>query len=86
MEVANDNHLREKLEILNGTRGRGTAKQAAVRRVELEPLLRLAGQLKSSLIDTAPTKEDYNKLRADVKAIHDMLIELAAIQQGNLNG
>jgi len=86
MEVANDNHLTEKLEILDGTRGRGAAKRAAVRRGELEPLLRLVPQLKSSLIDTAPTKEDYNKLRADVKVIHDILIELAAIQQGYSRG
>jgi|GEM_PF-3468851 len=86
MDFANDNHLKEKLEILDGTRGRGTAKKAAVRRGELEPLLRLARQLKSKPIDGAPSKVDYNNLRQDVKAIHDILIELAAISQGNLNG
>jgi len=79
-------HLKEKLEILDGTRGRGTLTKAAVRRGELEPLLRVARQLKSKPIDAVPTKEDYNNLRADIKMLHDILIEMAAISQGKLNG
>jgi len=85
MEVANDNHLKEKLEILDGTRGRGTRGRAAVRRVELAPLIKMPRQLKSSPVDGAPTSQDYNNLRQDVKMLHDALIELASIQQGNLN-
>jgi len=86
MEIANDNHLKEKLEILDGIRGRGTRGRAAVRRVELEPLIQLARQLKSKPINGAPTKDDYNNLRADVKMLHDVLVELGLIQQGNMNG
>jgi len=84
MNFANDNHLKEKLEILDGTRGRGTKSRAAVRRSELEPLVRLSRQLKSKIVDGVPTKDDYNNLLADVKMIHDILAQLAAIQQGQL--
>jgi len=84
MNFANDNHLKEKLEILDGTRGRGAKSQSAVRRGELEPLVRLSPQLKSKTVDGVPTKDDYNNLRADVRMLHDILMELAAIQRGQL--
>jgi len=81
-----EHFLKEKLEILSGTRGHGTKAQAAVRREELAPLLRLPHQLKSRLIDGVPTQQDYNALRGDVKMIFDMLVELGTIQQGKING
>jgi len=81
-----EHFLKEKLEILDGTRGHGTKMQAAVRRQELAPLLQLPHQLKSRLIDTPPTQQDYNALRGDVKMIFDTLVELSIIQQGKING
>jgi len=81
-----DPFLKEKLEILDGTRGRGTKGQAAVRRGEFEPLLRLSRQLTSRRIDASPTRDDYNALRDDVKTVFDMLVELSTIQQGKMNG
>lgn len=62
----------EQLQILVGERGPGDGSQMVVRRGDV-----MAGgelpDLKSSQLTAAPTMADYNKLQADIAAIHLLL-------------
>lgn len=69
---------REKLEVLDGSRGRGPRPRAAVRIVDLQALLELPPKLQAKkAAGTTPTKAEYDALVADVAAIHRRLTVLA---------
>lgn len=62
----------EQVQILVGERGPSDGSEMAVRRADVMG----AGKppdLKSSQLTAAPTMADYNKLQADIAAIHSLL-------------
>lgn len=55
----------------------GDGAKAAIRRVDLRPL---AGRkMQSSQISSTPTRDDYNRLQADVAAIYDAVAQVSNI-------
>ena len=68
--------LKEKLEVLNGDRPRA-AGQAAVRRRQIDAIVRELGEPTSALAaGTSPTSEEYNALVRDIHTIFAVLSAL----------
>lgn len=78
--MSQDDRMREKLEVLDGSRA-GRRTEAAVRVKDLLPLLQLRDKMKSKPAAAAPTKAEYDALYADVKSLQDRLREIADIIQ-----
>jgi hypothetical protein len=74
--MANEQRLIEKVEILDGSRSANTRRQAAVRIVDMEELLRIE-PLKAKSLTAAPTAEQYNILLTDTQQIHKRLKAIA---------
>lgn len=73
-----DTLLKEKLEVLDGSRSRDR-RRAAVRVEDIGGLLDLPPTLKSTkAAGSAPTKAEYDALVADVHALHGVLARLSA--------
>ncbi len=62
----------EKLEVLDGSRANADPRRAAVRIEDVEAMLNVPA-MKSSDVTSAPTAADFNALRADVKALSDVI-------------
>lgn len=64
--------LKEAVDVLTGRRpsNRGSA---AVLREDLTGILQLPLKLQSSQLTAAPTMADYNRLQADIRALHAAL-------------
>lgn len=69
--------LREQVQVLTGERGDADKSRTAVRRGELRALASL--KMQSGPITGAPTQADYNRLQADVAAIHDAFVLISNI-------
>lgn len=68
--------IKEKVEILNGERGR--AEDSALRRGNLKGLSQFP-KMASSKVTSAPTAEQFNALLSDVQAIHQRLALIAEL-------
>lgn len=77
-----DPKLKEKLEVLDGSRGRKAIRQAAVRIEDLSGLLLLPESLTAAAAaGSTPTKAEFDKLVADVSTLHlRMLAVIEALQ------
>tara|TARA_R110002012_G_scaffold315261_1_gene528896 strand:+ start:10818 stop:11084 length:267 start_codon:yes stop_codon:yes gene_type:complete len=72
--------LREKLEVLDGSRATVSLDEAAVRIGDIKELLLLAA-IKTQSVASAPTADDFNSLLADIKQIHQRLNGVALVLQ-----
>jgi len=73
----NDDRLREKIEILDGSRPRQDPRRAAARIDDLAGILALPAKLKSAKAAGAtPTKAEFDALVDDVTMIHNRLTAL----------
>jgi hypothetical protein len=77
-----DRHAQERLDTLDGARGRDTSK-AAVRVEDIAALLQIPAKLKSAkAAGAAPTKAEFDALVEDVHALYNRLKEVHdALQQ-----
>ena len=76
--------LKEKLELLDGSRGRDR-NAAAIRIRDMEAILNYAQKLKSAKAAGAtPTKAEFDALVSDVTTIHKALLALSAAIQAKL--
>lgn len=74
----------ERLEILDGSRGKPTD-QAAVRIEDLGAILELSQQpMKSVPVTGDPTAAEYNALRSDVEKVNACLLAVAQALQARL--
>lgn len=71
-----DDRLKEKIEILDGSRP-GPRDDAAVRMIDFKALRDELEQFQSKELTAAPTKDDFNKLVRDVKSISQALNAVA---------
>lgn len=77
--------LREKIETLDGSRGKGAIRQAAVRIEDLAPLLALPARLKSAkAAGSTPTKAEFDALVEDVAEMHRRLQAVADVLQAKI--
>lgn len=76
-ENRDDAQLREKVEVLDGS-GRATARpQAAVRLEDINAILEIADELRSSSVSSTPTAAQYNALFEDVRDLHNRLRQVS---------
>ena len=90
MTITNDtlfqnSRLQETLEELAGERGKNKT-NSAIRFNDLRELLLLPSQMQSKPISSAPTQDDYNRLRTDIVAIYNVLSALKAAVQKRVTG
>lgn len=79
-----DASLREKIEVLDGSRN-STRRRAAVRIEDAIALLQLPASLKSAAAaGAAPTKAEHDALVSDIHALHARLKEVADALQEKL--
>lgn len=80
-----DESLREKVELLDGSRRREAIRKAAVRIEDLQPLFDLANRPRSKkAADTVPTRAEHDALVADVHEIHRILRDLQRALQARV--
>lgn len=83
MSKFDDERLKEKIEVLDGSRSRDRAK-AAARIQDMVALLQMPSQLASTDAVGAPTKAEYDRLRADVQMVYKALLGVQAALQKRL--
>lgn len=83
MSKFDEERLKEKIEVLDGSRARDRLK-AAVRIQDMVALLQMPGQISSVEAVGAPTKAEYDKLRSDVQMVHKALLGVQAALQKRL--
>ena len=69
--------LKEKTELLDGSRNTKTQARAAVRFSDLSILSKFPTSPTSTQVTAAPTMDDFNALQADVKRIWDALAAIS---------
>jgi hypothetical protein len=79
-----DERLREKIEVLDGSRRRGPKTRAAVRIADLAPLLQIPQLQATPAAGAAPTAAEYAALLRDVERVHARLTEVATLLQAHL--
>lgn len=78
---------REKLETLDGSRGRNARRRAAVRIEDVEGLLLVTQKLKAQkAAGSTPTKAEFDALVDDVNALHKQLVAVSSALQARLLG
>lgn len=78
---------REKLETLDGSRGRNALRRAAVRIEDIDALFGVAQKLKAQkAAGSTPTKAEFDALVDDVNALHKQLVAVASALQARLFG
>lgn len=84
--LADEQRIIEDVETLVGERSRRVKDQAAIRIVNLQPLLQMSEKLQSApAVGATPTKAEYDALQADIKTVHDALVSIAGILKGRLD-
>lgn len=69
--------LKEKTELLDGSRNTKTKGRAAVRFNDLAILAKFPTSMTSKQVTAAPTKDDFNALQADVKRLFDIFAAIS---------
>ena len=69
--------IREQVQLMTGERGGADKSKTAVRRGELRALASL--KMQSGQVSAAPTKDDFNRLQADVAAIMAAFVQISNI-------
>lgn len=79
--MLNDPLMREKLEVLDGSRTKDR-RRAAVRVEDMQALLQISSRLKSAKAGgSTPSAAEFDALVEDVHALHARLAEIAAAIQ-----
>lgn len=73
--------LKEKTEVLDGTRNAASSPKAAVRRQDLNFAQDLPVSMKSKVVVGTPTAADINALREDVQRLHNIIRLFAQLSQ-----
>jgi hypothetical protein len=69
--------VREQVQLLTGERGDADRSKTAVRRGELRALASL--KMRSTQIAGTPTRDDFNRLQADVEAVYAAFVLISNI-------
>lgn len=78
---------REKLETLDGSRGRNALRRAAVRIEDVDGLLLVTQKLKAQkAAGSSPTKAEFDALVDDVNTLHKQLVAVSSALQARLLG
>lgn len=86
MTVFDDARAREDLQVLVGSRARGRPR-AAVRIEDISAMVELAPSLMAAKAEGATVSAaEFNALRDDVQAMHDILLAVAAALSSRLRG
>ena len=78
-----DDKLREKIEVLDGSRGREARSQAAVRIEDLSDIMKLL-KVRAVPVTAAPTMVEYNTLLKDVQELNTRLNAVALALQARM--
>ena len=81
--TSDHDQLREKVEVLDGTRTKDIRKKAAVRIEDLSELLRIQ-PVRATPVSAAPTAEEYNALLKDIEEVNSRLNVIAQALQARL--
>jgi hypothetical protein len=70
-------YLREKIEVLDGSRNATIKGRSAIRVEDMSAILEIESTLKSTKINAIPTAAEYNALHNDLMMLHRALRSLA---------
>lgn len=84
MANTDEARLREKIEVLDGTRRKVDRRRAAVRVEDLAPLLQIPQMQATAAAGAAPTQAEYDTLLKDVRTLHARLTEIATLLQAKI--
>lgn len=80
-----DEKLREKVEVLDGSRGGGVIRlQSALRLADLAPLLQMPPLRAKPTAGANPTAQEFEAALSDIKTLQTALSDIAAILQAKL--
>ena len=69
--------VKEKVELLDGSRNIGSKSKSAIRFSDLSILSKFPTSPTSEPVTSAPTQDDFNALQADMKRVWDVLVAIS---------